>query len=98
MARHYFSPVEQARLATLPRRRRAEHFFEQWVLKEAYVKATGNGLGNSPERFTFERGSDGNSIAIEDCQFAIHRPISSHVAAAVVLLARQDEALSFKWF
>jgi 4'-phosphopantetheinyl transferase len=98
MARHYFSPDEQARLAVLPPRRRAERFFEQWVLKEAYVKATGNGLGNSPERFTLERGSDWNSIAIEDCQFAINRPNSSHVSAADVILARQHEALSIKSF
>ncbi|MBV8147793.1 MAG: 4'-phosphopantetheinyl transferase superfamily protein, partial [Candidatus Eremiobacteraeota bacterium] len=41
VARHFFSGPEKTRLARLPGQQRVRRFFEQFVLKEAYVKATG---------------------------------------------------------
>ena len=46
VARHFFSADEQRRLAELPPSHCAACFYEQWVLKEAYLKAMGKGLAD----------------------------------------------------
>jgi 4'-phosphopantetheinyl transferase len=40
----FFSAAERTELDALPEPRRVAHFFELWTLKEAYLKATGEGL------------------------------------------------------
>lgn len=78
VARHFFSYEEQSRLAKLAAVERRKRFFEQWVLKEAYLKGTGTGLAWAPERLTIEPGR------IRDWQFSLHRPDRNHIAAAAV--------------
>ena len=51
----YFSEPERAELAALDEEARRRRFFDLWTLKEAYLKATGegvraHGLGALPER------------------------------------------------
>jgi 4'-phosphopantetheinyl transferase len=43
-AARYFSPAERDGLARLPSADRVRAFFEVWTLKEAYLKASGEGL------------------------------------------------------
>lgn len=97
VARHFFSRRQQSRLAGLPSHERALRFFEQWALKEAYVKATGKGLAHSPERLTIEQDDAGQPVAIRNCQFSLHRPSSAHVAAAAVLKRNGAVPISIEW-
>lgn len=48
VARQFFSAAEQAHLAELPPARRARAFLQAWTLREAYLKARGEGLTDEP--------------------------------------------------
>jgi 4'-phosphopantetheinyl transferase len=50
LVRTCLSPREQAALGALQVARRQEAFFDAWTRKEAFVKATGEGLWFPPER------------------------------------------------
>ncbi|QDQ40649.1 4'-phosphopantetheinyl transferase superfamily protein [Legionella geestiana] len=52
IARHSFSPEENAVLERLPSWQRAMAFFHIWAQKEAFIKAAGMGLSYPTTRFT----------------------------------------------
>lgn len=49
VARHYFSIKERAYMASLPQSLQLQAFYDFWVLKESYMKATGQGFKISLE-------------------------------------------------
>jgi 4'-phosphopantetheinyl transferase len=54
IADHYFCPREIAWLNSLPQPRQSEGFLRLWTLKEAFIKATGLGLSQGLDTFSFD--------------------------------------------
>jgi len=55
LAAHFFAPAENAALAAAPVSERRGLFFSIWTRKEAYVKATGEGLSRPLDSFEAAR-------------------------------------------
>jgi len=51
LAERFFASAERESLSSIPPAGRSEAFFRFWTLKEAYVKARGDGLAIAPETF-----------------------------------------------
>jgi 4'-phosphopantetheinyl transferase len=87
------SPAERALLDRLPTAERDRYFFSLWTLKEAYVKATGEGIGIDLTRVSFTLGAGavacrlGGAPADADWQFQAGAPDAEHALA--VALHRQ---------
>jgi 4'-phosphopantetheinyl transferase len=56
LAAQSFAPREQAMLAALPEGERVAAFFRCWTRKEAFIKATGQGLAQPLEAFVVSLG------------------------------------------
>lgn len=63
IANHFFAPAEVAALNALPETQQRERFFHYWTLKEAYIKARGEGIFIGLDKFSFEPGFSANSKA-----------------------------------
>jgi 4'-phosphopantetheinyl transferase len=93
IARYAFSPREATALHGLPPPLRAEAFFRGWTIKEAYVKARGEGLSTALDQVevTFALGAPPAILApCQDAKQAGHWTIAlldpqpGYVAALVV--------------
>ncbi len=52
ISKRYFSVAEQQALAAFPEEERDAAFFRGWTRKEAFLKATGEGIGGGLDHFT----------------------------------------------
>lgn len=73
-----FTPAEQQELLSLPDHKRADRFFQLWVLKEAYAKCTGQGLLCPFRSFEAVAPGPGYSSALVDF------PTGNHYLAVCV--------------
>jgi 4'-phosphopantetheinyl transferase len=98
VANRCFSRLEREALSLVPRRNRAEVFFDYWTLKESYVKARGLGLAAPLDEFSFHL-SHGAPPAISfgdvhddaaSWQFALHTPAPN--CRLAVAVRREPEA------
>jgi len=66
----FFSAAERATLDRLPRDRRLHAFFRFWTVKEAYLKACGDGLNRGLDHLDVELGADQQRASVR----ALDRP------------------------
>lgn len=66
LARGYFHPLESAPLLSLPRPLRVRRFYEQWTLKEAYIKARGVGLTVPLSSFAITDAGAGPRLTVDE--------------------------------
>jgi len=91
IARRFFCRGEAQELAALPEEQRERAFFRCWTRKEAYIKATGNGLSTplSEFRVTLKEGEPARFVHIGNetsapSEWVLHNlDISSAYAAAI---------------
>ena len=70
LAERFFSRQECQALISLPAAEQKSRFFDYWTLKEAYIKARGEGISLGLNRFSFELSCSG-SIGIY-CDSELH--------------------------
>lgn len=65
IAQRFFSPQEYQWINSLSDRAQQKAFFQCWTAKEAYLKATGEGISNSLDLVEVKISDDRNKISIE---------------------------------
>ena len=100
IASHFFAAAEVAALESLPKKKQKQRFFEYWTLKEAYIKARGEGIFLGLGKFSFELDdsadidSNTRDIGIQFCddefdtprnwQFQCMQPVQDYQLAVAV--------------
>jgi 4'-phosphopantetheinyl transferase len=93
IARHSFSPDEIAHFESAHPERQRDVFFRLWTLKEAYIKARGQGLSIPLTSFSFRFAADdttairftaGHTGSISEWSFFEYQPSPSHRMAVAV--------------
>jgi 4'-phosphopantetheinyl transferase len=104
IARRFFSPKEQAQLADLPAEKSVDAFFRCWTRKEAYIKATGDGLSLPLDQFDVSLGTGGASAllatrpdASEAGHWLLREVPAGHGYIAALCVRGQDCKLN-DWF
>ena len=87
VVRRQFAPAEGAALRSLPVELQHERFFDFWTLKEAYIKAVGEGLSIPLDAFSFSLNAD-HSVHLrrvsdpqdesKEWQFMVYSPTDHH--------------------
>jgi 4'-phosphopantetheinyl transferase len=91
IAARFFSSPEAAQLERCAESLRPVRFTELWTLKEAYIKARGDGLLYALDRFTFDfeessrlRFDDATDTSPSQWAFALFAPTNRHRMAVAV--------------
>jgi len=71
IAERFFTSEEIRDLKQRPSGNQIGYFYEVWMLKESYIKATGMGLYCDLKSFSIKAGDDGISVQIKGC---LHQP------------------------
>ncbi len=92
IARRFFAPPEVLALTQAPPAQQPDLFFRFWTLKEAYMKARGQGISLGLDRFWFDLSGGAARIAWdeglderpESWRFVEQRPTDRHALAIAV--------------
>ena len=105
VAARFFSARENEALGSAPEPERAELFFQYWTAKEAYLKATGQGLGEGLEGLVAKSGrgrvellhaTESDNKGEHPYVVRIFEPMLGYVGALAVT-GRDPELLTFKY-
>ena len=103
IARRFFAPGEQRRLFALGEAERYREFFRLWTCKEAFLKATGEGLSRSLRSYEIELADAGARLlwakGIPDAadRYSIH-PLETGTACRAALVAEGRVSLrKYRW-
>jgi len=106
VADHYFSERELADLRQLPEAEQEQAFFHYWTLKEAYIKARGEGLSIPLDSFSFLLGEGGSlpgflpppgDEAENQWDFRLYQPGADYTAAVALQAPIQRIRLFESW-
>ncbi len=102
LTKRFFSPQEYNLISQLPPQKQQETFFKLWTCKEAYLKATGDGLAGGLEKveicLTPEKPVEFFSInqdIKEASRWYLHQFIPQPNYIAAVAVAGKNQNLSF---
>jgi 4'-phosphopantetheinyl transferase len=92
IARRFFSAREQEQFASLPREQQQRAFFRCWTLKEAFIKALGEGLSHPLHQFDVSLDRESpvslttrpNGVEAERWQLQVIEVGAEHAAALAV--------------
>ncbi|MGK7869579.1 4'-phosphopantetheinyl transferase family protein [Falsiroseomonas sp. E2-1-a20] len=87
LAERHFAPAEVALLAATPPAARHETFLRVWTLKEAFVKATGDGISLGLDRFAFTLDPPRLTLEAGDAapwRFLQWQPTPRHILAVAL--------------
>ena len=97
ISRRFFSAREQSQLAALPTEEKVDAFFRCWTRKEAYIKATGDGLSLPLDQFdvSVEPGTSSALLAtrpdhLEAGRWLLREVISGSGFIAALCVRGQD--------
>jgi 4'-phosphopantetheinyl transferase len=93
----FMSQRERRCLAAVAANRRADRFFEYWVIKEAYLKGIRRGITGAPQRLTIEFDNRGRPKPVRNWQLFLRRVDATHVAAAAVKTANPSVSVRWLW-
>lgn len=95
IARRYFSDAETAALFALPPQEQAARFLRLWTLKEAWLKATGQGVAGGLSRTAFE--FDGETVLFRRADADAGCWVFRELRPPGYLVAIAHPALSVAW-
>jgi 4'-phosphopantetheinyl transferase len=86
LAKRFFSRAEHVLIQALPVEEQAQVFFRLWTAKEAYLKATGKGLGHPLDQVEIIRTEDSWTLskALSGWFMQSFTPTTNYLAALVV--------------
>ncbi|NLA74804.1 MAG: 4'-phosphopantetheinyl transferase superfamily protein [Deltaproteobacteria bacterium] len=103
IAKHYFAPDEYSTMLSLSPDKRKQAFYTLWTLKEAYLKATGEGLaglGNIQKKLypsdSILSATGNKNIKKEDCWIIRRFTPAPEYTAGLAVKGKDD--LKFKFF
>ncbi len=103
IARRFFAPLEVARLNALPECEKKEAFFRCWTAKEAFIKATGEGLSRPLDSFTvsFLPAEESKICTSDDssrwCLQYLEPGLSGYAAALVTGGSERGKLSTYRW-
>lgn len=106
LAQRFFTESEAQELAQLPEERQQKHFYRLWTLKEAYLKARGQGVSEGLDKVCFHIDNNGlitasfdDSLADDPQQWQFHHyELDDHYCLSLALKQHRAQDASTHFY